>query len=91
MNKILIEEMPIAPLYYDVTIRLIQPYARLKANDEHINLKEVKIEENGKGNIKKNYCEMVKTSSTFSLSILIYIFKLFLCLKFVDSLSIILC
>ena len=46
MNKILIEEMPVVPLYYDVSIRLIQPYVKgLKANVMNaLNLKEVKIE-----------------------------------------------
>lgn len=46
MNKILIEEMPVVPLYYDVSIRLIQPYVRgLKANVMNtLNLKEVKID-----------------------------------------------
>lgn len=46
MNKILIEEMPVIPLYYDVSIRLIQPYVKgLKANVMNtLNLKEVKIE-----------------------------------------------
>lgn len=52
MNKILIEEMPVVPLYYDVSIRLIQPYVKgLKANVMNtLNLKEVRIDKGiGKG------------------------------------------
>jgi peptide/nickel transport system substrate-binding protein len=45
MNEILIEEMPVVPLYYDVSIRLIQPYVQgLKPNKMNmLNLKEVKV------------------------------------------------
>lgn len=52
MNKILIEEMPVVPLYYDVSIRLIQLYVKgLKVNVMNtLNLKEVRIDRGvGKG------------------------------------------
>ena len=45
MNKILIEEMPVVPLYYDVSIRLLQPYVKgLNTNPmNNLNLKYTKI------------------------------------------------